>query len=175
MKIPQEVIDSRILTAYLNTDPELVISVENYNRKMENARKLMRSKIMLERIFLLLNIVLLIAVGIIGIKTGGVFILNPRAEWLEYAALVLFVAAFFFFGVKKRNTIAVTAFSVPLIFMDLRCAAMIAVNVVLTVFHQKKLRDVRRREGYPYFTRIHIEKKNCNAPENTEKPDETQG
>lgn len=171
MKIPQEVIDNRIFTAYLDTDPELVISVENYNRKMENARKIMRSKIMLERIFLLVNIVMLIAVGIIGIKTGGVFILNPRVEWLEYVSLGLYIAAIFFFGMKKRNFIVLTAFTIPLIFMDLRCVAMVAVNIVITVFHQKKLFEVKCKEGYPYFTKIHIEKKNCNAPENAEKQD----
>lgn len=170
MEIPQEVIDSRVLTVYPDTDPELVFSVEGYNKKMVENQKQKRKLKLLEQIFLMLNIAMPIIVGVIGLKAGGMFIIKPRIEWLEVAVLILFAAAYVFFGMIKRNLIAVTAFSVPLVIMDLRCILMVGVNVVLTVFDVKYGRILARQQGYPNFARIHIEKKNRKEPNNHEKP-----
>ena len=168
MEIPQEVIDSRVLMVSPDTDLELILSVEYYNGRMARSRKQMRTLLMLERLFLMLNVTLLIAVGVIGIKTGGVFILKPRVEWLEYAVLGLFTAAFLWFGMIKRNLVALTLFSIPLIFMDLRCVIMAVVNIVITVFHEIKLHNVRNKQGFPLFRSIHIEREN-KAPEQASK------
>lgn len=169
MKIPQEVIDSGKFTAYPDTDPELVISVENYNRKMELARLQKLRLRLLERIFLLLNVSLLIIPGML--PEGVIFILNPRIVWLEWAALAMYAAAFFCFGIWRKNYIAVTIFSVLLLLCDARYGLMIVVNAVLTVFHEKGLRMIKGREGYPNFRMIRIEKKNCKEPTDQEKVD----
>ena len=163
MEIPQEIIDSRVLTVKPDTELELIISVEYYNSRMALHRKQILGIFRLERIFFLLNVTLLIAIGVIGIRTGGVFIFEPRVEWLEYTVLGLYVAAFVWFGMIKRNLIALTAFSILLIFMDVRCLIMAVVNIVLTVFHEIKLRGLKGRQGFPMFRSIHIEK----APEQT--------
>lgn len=170
MEIPQEVLDSRVLTVYSDTDPELVFSVENYNKRMVDNQKQKRKLKLLESVFLMLNIAMPIIVGIIGLKDGGMFIIKPRIQWLEVAVLILFVAAYVFFGMIKRNLIAVTAFSVPLVIMDFRCILMVGVNVVLTVFDVKYGRILKTLRGYPNFTRIHIEKKNKKSPDDKEKP-----
>lgn len=169
MEIPQEIIDSRVLIVKPDTDLELIMSVDHYNSRMAFSRKQMRSVIRLERIFFLLNIALLIAIGMIGIKTGGVFIFEPRIEWLEYTVLGLFAAAFFWFGLIKRNFIVLTVFSVLLIFMDLRCLIMAGINVVLAVFHWTKLHNVKNKQGYPFFRPIHIERANEAAPDTPEQ------
>lgn len=169
MEIPQEVLDSRVLTVYTDTDPELVFLVESYNKRMVDNQKQKRKLKMLESIFLMLNIAMPIIVGIIGLKAGGMFIIKPRIEWLEVAVLILFLAAYIFFGMIKRNLIAVTAFSVPLIIMDFRCILMVGVNVVLTAFDVKYGRILTTLQGYPNFARIHIEKKNCKEPKKAHK------
>lgn len=158
MEIPQEVIENRVLIVKPDTDLELIMSVDHYNHRMAQARKQMRGILLLERIFFLLNVTLLVAIGVIGIKTGGVFILEPRIEWLETASLVAFVAGFVWFGMIKRNFIMTALFSVLLIFMDLRCAILIGVNAVLVIFHELKLSKLKNRQGFPLFRNIHIEK-----------------
>lgn len=158
MEIPQEIIDSGTFTVNSDTDPELIIRVEKYNEEMrENRRNKLRIR-MFGSFFLALNIGMPIIIGIIGIKAGGMFILNPRVEWLETGSLILFVLAFVFFGMIKRNIIAVTAFSVPLIFADLRCALMVGINIVLTVFYVKYGRILKKQRGYPRFPIIRIVK-----------------
>ena len=98
------------------------------------------------------------------IPNGVIFLLNPRIVWLENTISILFVVAFFVFGLWRRNLIAVTAFSALLLLADARYALLIGVNIVLTVFHEKNKRIVKSSAGYPTFLRIHIEKKNCKEP-----------
>ena len=163
MEIPQEILDNRVLIVKPDTDLELILSVEHYNSRMAFSRKQMKSMIRLERIALLLNVTILIAIGVIGIRTGGVFVFEPRIEWLEYTVLGLYVAAFFWFGLIKRNFIVLTLFSALLIFMDVRCVIMAVLNGVLSVLHVIKQRDVKARQGYPFFRSIHIERGNGKA------------
>lgn len=163
MEIPQEIIDSRVLIVKPDTDLELIISVEHYNSRMALARRKMRSVLLLERLYFLMNVSLLIAIGVIGIKTGGMFILQPRIEWLEYTALGLFAAAFFWFGLIKRNFIVLTAFSFLLIIMDLRYGITSVLNIIITVFHRIKLSDLKGKQGYPFFMNIHIERENAKS------------
>ena len=160
MEIPQEIIDSRVLTVKPDTEPELIISVEYYNGRMALHRKQMLGIFRLERVFFLLNVTLLIAIGVIGIRTGGRFIFEPRVEWLEYTVLGLYVAAFVWFGLIKHNFIVLTAFSILLIFMDLRCVIMAAINIVITVLHEIKFHDLKGKQGFPLFRSIHIEREN---------------
>ena len=170
MEIPQEVIGSGVFTAYADTDPELVISVENYNLKMERARVRKLKLRLLERMFLLLNVILLIVPGMI--PKGVIFILKPRIVWLEWAALAVYAAAFFYFGAWRKKFILLTVFSALLLLCDARYGIMIAVNAVLTVFREKEFRSIKGREGYPYFRRIRIEKMDCNKPSDVEKTNE---
>ena len=172
MEIPQEIIDNRVLIVKPDTELELILSVEYYNSRMALSRKQMRSVIRFEHLFFLLDIALLIAIGVAGIRTGGMFVFEPRIEWLEYASLGLFIAAFFWFGLIKRNFIVLTLFSALLIFMDVRCVIMAVLNVVLTVLHEIKLRDVKSRQGYPFFRSIHIEREIVKPPEPTEQASE---
>ncbi len=162
MDIPKEVLDSGVLTVYTNTDPELVSAVEKYNEQMVLNQEMKRNLRWLENIFLILNIGLLIIPGMI--PNGVIFLLNPRIVWLENTISILFVVAFFVFGLWRRNLIAVTAFSALLLLADARYALLIGVNIVLTVFHEKNKRIVKSSAGYPTFLRIHIEKKNCKEP-----------
>lgn len=168
MEIPQEIIKSRHFTAYLDTDPELLFLVEIYNEKMKTARRQFRSLLRLENVFLTLNIAALIILGMI--PSGGIFLFDPRIVWLEWTALGVFAAAFLYFGIWKRNFIAMTAFSALLLLTDARFAVMLAVNAVLAVIHGKNRRVIASREGYPFFAGIHIEKKNCKEPKNHEEP-----
>ena len=165
MEIPQEILDSRVLTVKPDTELELVLSVEHYNSRMALYRRQIRSALSLEKLFFLLNVTLLIAIGVIGIKTGGMFVFEPRIEWLEYTSLGLFAAAFVWFGLIKHNFIALTAFSILLIFMDVRCVIMAVLNIVITVFHEIKMRDVSSKQGFPFFMSIHIERGSEKAPE----------
>lgn len=158
MEIPQEILDSRVLTVKPDTELELVLSVEHYNSRMALYRRQIRSALSLEKLYFLLNVTLLIAIGVIGIKTGGMFVFEPRIEWLEYTSLGLFAAAFVWFGLIKHNFIALTAFSILLIFMDVRCVIMAVLNIVITVFHEIKMRDVSSKQGFPFFMSIHIER-----------------
>ena len=169
MEIPQEILDSRVLIVKPGTDLELILSVEHYNSRMAFSRRQMRGVMRLERVFLLLNVTLLVTIGVIGIGTGGVFIFEPRIEWLEYTALGLFAAAFVWFGLIKRNFIVLTAFSILLIFMDLRCVIMAAVNIPLAVIHRIKLRDIKSKQGFPFFRTIHIERENEKTPATPEQ------
>ena len=164
MEIPQEVLDSGVCTVYLNSDPELLISVEMYNERMGIARKFRRKIFLLEKAFLTLNIAMPIVFGMM--PTGVIFLINPRIEWLEWAALGVFAAAYLIFGLWRRNFIAVTIFSALLLLMDARCALMVGVDIVLTVFREKGVRTLKRAEGYPRFSKIQIEKKDCKAPKN---------
>ena len=175
MEIPQEVIDSRVLTVKPGTELELILSVEHYNSRMALNRKQMLGVLRLERIFMLLNITLLVTIGVIGIRTGGKFLFEPRVEWLEYASLGLFAAAFVWFGMIKRNLPALTAFSGLLIFMDVRCVIIAAVNIVITVFHEIKLRGLKGRQGFPLFRSIHIERETPKPSELPEKAAESEG
>ena len=170
MEIPQEIIDSRVLIVKPDTDLELILSVEHYNGRMVQARKQMRGLIRLERILLFLNVTLLVTIGVIGIRTGGVFIFEPRIEWLETASLAVFVAAFLWFGLIKRNFIVLTLFSALLIFMDLRGGIITLVNIVITALHELKLRNVKDIQGFPFFRSIHIERKNDAPAKNLELP-----
>lgn len=172
MEIPQEVIDSRVLMVDADTDPELVFMVEAYNKKMADNLKQKRKLKLLESIFLMLNIAMPIIVGMIGLKAGGMFIIKPRIEWLEIAVLLLFLAGYVFFGLIKRNLIAVTCFSLPLIIMDFRCVLMVGVNIVLTAFDVKYGKILKTLEGYPRFAGIHIESKKTSA-ENKKQADES--
>lgn len=169
MEIPQEILDSRVLIVKPDTDLELIISVEHYNSRMSFSRRQMRSVLRLERIFLLLNVTLLMTIGLIGIRTGGVFLFDPRVEWLEYTSLGVFAAAYVWFGLIKRNFIVLTVFSLLLIFMDLRCWIMALINVLLAAFHWVKLHNVKNRQGYPFFRTIHIERGNENTPKTPEQ------
>lgn len=163
MEIPKEIVDNRVLVVTPDTDLELIISVEHYNSRMALGRRQMLGLMRLGRIFLLLNVTLLMTVGVIGIKTGGVFLFEPRVEWLEYTAIGLYAAAFVWFGLIKRNLIVLTAFSFLLIFMDVRCGIMVAVNILFAVIHGVKQYNVRNRQGYPLFRSIHIERENGKA------------
>ena len=158
MEIPQEVLDSRVLIVKPDTELELIISVEHYNSRMELRRRQMRSLIRLERAIILLNVTLLITVGVIGIGTGGVFILKPRIEWIEYTVLGLFIAAFFWFGVIKRNFVVLTLFALLLILMDARCGIIAGVDAVLGAVHWVKYRDIKGTQDYPFFRSIRIER-----------------
>lgn len=170
MEIPQEILSSRVLIVKPDTELELILSVEYYNSRMELYRRQIRGIIRLERVFLLLNVTLLIAIGVLGIRTGGVFVLKPRIEWLESAALGLFVAAFFWFGLIKRNFIVLTAFSILLIFMDARCGIMAGIDALLATLHFVKLRNVKGKQGYPFFRSIHIERESVKVPDTAENP-----
>lgn len=167
MDIPQEVIDSGVCTVYLNTDPELVIAVEKHNDKMGIARKFRRKLRLLEKVFLALNIAMPIVFGMM--PTGVIYLINPRLEWLEWTALGVFAAAYLIFGLWRRNCIAVTVISSLLLLMDARCALMTGVDIVLTVFREKGVRTLKGAEGYPRFSMIQIEKKDCKEPKNHEK------
>lgn len=162
MEIPQEVLESGACTVYLNTDPELVFSVENYNNKMAIARKFGRKVWLLERVFLALNIGMPIIFGMM--PTGVIYLINPRIEWLEWAALGTFAAAYLLFGLWRRNFIAVTIASALLILTDARCSLMLGVDIVLTVFREKGIRTLKKAEGFPFFRPIKIEKKDCKEP-----------
>ena len=175
MEIPQEIIDNRVLIVKPDTDLELILSVEHYNSRMASARRQMRDVLRLERLYFLLNVTLLVAIGVVGIKTGGVFVLKPRIEWLEYTSLGLYAAAFVWFGLIKRNFIVLTLFSLLLIFMDMRCVIMAAINVAITVPHEIKLRNAKGRQGFPLFRSIHIEQEVKKAPELPEKAADSEG
>lgn len=162
MKIPKEVLESGVCTVYPDTDPELIFSVENYNYKMVTARRFGRKLWILERVFLALNIGMPIIFGMM--PTGVIYVINPRLEWLEWAALGTFVAAYLVLGLFMRNFIAVTIASALLILTDARCALLLGVDVVLTVFREKAVRTLKNAEGYPLFRPIKIEKKDGKAP-----------
>ncbi|MDE6727231.1 MAG: hypothetical protein K2J80_04745 [Oscillospiraceae bacterium] len=162
MEIPQEVIESGVCTVYPNTDPELLIRVEKYNERMGIARRFRRKLWLLERVFLALNITMPLVFGMM--PTGVIYILDPRIEWLEWTALGVFAAAYLFFGLWRRNLIAVTVASSLLMLTDMRCALMLGVDIVLTVFREKGVRTLKRAEGYPRFAAIMIEKKSGNEP-----------
>lgn len=166
MELPQEITDSGVLTVTPDTDPELIIRAERYNERMRANRMFAQRHRLLGSAFLALNVIMPVVIGFIGIKAGGMFILNPRVEWLEAAVLILFAAAYVFFGLIMRNLIAVTAFSAPLIFMDLRCALMAGINVVLTVFYVKYGKILKNQPGYPMFRKIHIERNDGEKFEN---------
>lgn len=171
MIIPQEVLESRVCEVYSDTDPELLISLELYNGRMLENRLKKRKLALFGSVILSLNIIMLVIVGIIGMKAGGMFLLKPRVEWLESAALVMFAAAFVWFGFIKRNFIALTVFSVLLIFMDMRCVIITAADIFLTVFYMIRSRTLVGLTGYPDFYGIRIKKNNCKQP----KPDVDSG
>lgn len=162
MEIPQEVLKSGVCTVYPDSDPELIFSVENYNYKMVTARRFARKLWILERVFLALNIGMPIIFGMM--PTGVIYVINPRLEWLEWAALGTFVAAYLVLGLFFRNFIAVTIASSLLILTDARCALILGVNIVLTVFREKAVPTLKNAEGYPLFRLIKIEKKDGKAP-----------
>lgn len=173
MEIPQEVLDSGVCTVYLNTDPELLISVERYNEKMGIARRFRRKLRLLERVFLALNIAMPIIFGVM--PTGVIYLIDPRLEWLEWAALGAFAAAYLVFGLWRRNLIAVTVASALLLLTDARCALLTGVDIVLTVFREKGVQTLISAEGFPFFRPIQIEKKDCKAPKNRKQSDEGSG
>lgn len=162
MEIPQEVLESGVCTLYPDTDPELVFSVESYNNKMVIARKFRRKVWLLERVILALNIGMPIIFGMM--PTGVIYVINPRLEWLEWAALGTFVAAYLVLGLWRRNFIALTIASALLILTDARCALMLGVDIVLTVFREKGVKTLKTAEGFPLFRQIKIEKKDGNQP-----------
>lgn len=170
MEIPQEVLKSGVCEIYPNSDPELLFSVENYNYKMANARRFSRKLWILERVFLALNIGMPVIFGMM--PTGVIYVINPRIEWLEWAALGTFVAAYLVFGLFMRNFIAVTIASALLILTDARCALMLGVDIVLTVFREKAVRTLKNAEGYPNFRMIKIEKKDSKQPKKPKQTDE---
>lgn len=171
MEIPQEVLESGVCTVYLNTDPELLFSVESYNNKMAIARKFRRKVWLLERVFLTLNIGMPIIFGMM--PMGVIYLINPRMEWLEWTALGAFAAAYLVFGLLRRNFIAVTIASALLLLTDARCALMVGVDIVLTVFREKGVKTLKSAEGFPFFRPIKIEKKDCEAPKNRKQSDES--
>lgn len=162
MIIPQEIINSRHLTVYNDTDPELLISVELYNARMTESRKRFRGLMRFEMIFLAMELAALVIIGMI--PTAGVFLINPRIQWLEWVAFGVFAAAYIYFGLWKRSFIVLTAFSVLLILADARLAVLLVLNIVLTAVRESRLRFIKALEGYPLFARIHVEKKDSSAP-----------
>lgn len=169
MRIPQEVITSRHLDVYGDTDPELLFAVEEYNAKMVRQQKFKRRLKLLENVFLAVNVAIMTIFGGM-MPSGAVFLFGgSRVVWLENVCLIVFIAAFVIFGLWKRIPIAVTAASVLLIFTDARCFFQVGVNVVFTVFIMKNRAVMRSMDGYPNFFRIHLEKHNGKKPENSEK------
>lgn len=169
MQIPQEVITSRHLDTYSDTDPELLFAVGEYNEKMVNRQKFKRRLKLLENVFLAVNVAIMIVFGGM-MPSGAVFLFGEsRVVWLENVCLIAFIAAFVIFGLWKRIPIAVTAASVLLIFTDARCFFQVGVNVVFTVFIMKNRAAMKSMDGYPNFFRIHLEKHNGKKPENSEK------
>ncbi len=168
MLLPQEVIDSRLLDAYSDTDPELLAAVEDYNGKMVRSQSFKRKLRWLENIFLAANIGILI---IFGMMPKGVYFLihDPRIIWLENSCAIAFIVAFIIFGLWKRIPVAVTAASVLLIFSDARYFILVGVDVVFTVFIMKNRAAMRNMDGYPNFYRIHVEKHREKTPKNPEK------
>lgn len=164
MIIPQEVLESRVCEVYSDTDPELLMSLELYNRRMLDNRLKKRRLAMFGSVILSLNVVMLVIIGIIGMKAGGKFLLEPRTEWLEIAALAVFAAAFVYFGLVKRNFIVLTAFSALLIFMDIRCVIITGADILLTVFYMVRSRAVAGLTGYPDFYGIHVKKNDGKQP-----------
>lgn len=162
MIIPQEIINSRHFTVYGDTDPELLISVELYNARMTESRKRFRGLIRFEMIFLALELAMLVIIGMI--PTAGVFLINPRIQWLEWTAFGVFAAAYIYFGLWKRNFIVLTVFSLLLILADARLAVLFVLNIVLTVVRESRLRYIKSLEGYPLFARIRVEKKDGSTP-----------
>lgn len=157
MEIPQEVLDSGVCAVNNDTDPELLISVEYYNEKMRIARRFRRKLLLLERVFLAVNIGMPVIFGMI--PTGVIYLINPRLEWLEWTALGAFAAAYLVFGLWRRNLIAVTVASALLLLTDARCALLVGVDIVLTVFREKGVRTLKNAEGFPNFRIIQIKKK----------------
>ena len=156
MIIPQEIIDSRIFEPSAETDKELLMSIALYNSRMNDNRIKMRKLTFFGSVILSLNIIMLISVGALGMKIGGKFLISPRIEWLETAVLLLFIAGYIYFGLRKRNFIALTLFSAPLVLMDARCIFITAANVVLTVVYTLKITKLRGISGYPQFHAIKI-------------------
>lgn len=161
MNIPQEVLESGVCTITPESDPELVFSVETYNNKMAIARRFARKIWLLERVFLALNICMPIIFGMM--PTGVIYVINPRITWLEWAALGVFVGVYLVFGLFARNVVVVTIASALLILTDARCALLVGINIVLTVFYQKGKKTLKSAEGYPKFRTIRIEKKDDKA------------
>lgn len=157
MIIPQEIFESGVCTVCPETDPELVLSVEMYNERMRERRHQKRVLKMLESIFLSLNIVMVIILGLI--PKGAVYIIQPRIEWLEWTALGVFAAGFLFFGLWKRNCIFVAALTLLLLIVDLRYAFVLVVDSALAFILEKKRNTLKSAQGYPYFKPIKIEKK----------------
>ena len=168
MQLPQEIINSRQLDAYTDTDAELLFAVKNYNEKMALAQRFKRRLRLLENVFLAANIGILIIFGMI--PTGVVFLINnPRIIWFENACAIVFIVAFIIFGLWKRVPVAVTAASALLIFSDARYFMLVGMNIVFTVFILKNRAVMRAMDGYPNFYRIHVEKHSGKKTNNSEK------
>lgn len=175
MIIPQEVLESRVCEVYPDTDPELLMSLQLYNRRMLENRLKKRRLALFGSIILSVNVIMLVIVGIIGMKGGGKFLLKPRVEWIETAALTVFAAAFVFFGFIKRNFIALTVFSALLVFMDVRCVIITGADVLLTVFYMIRGIALAGLTGYPDFYVIHIKKNDGDQPNRDAEGGESDG
>lgn len=177
MKIPQEIIEARLFIADSAAAPELLFSIESYNDKMRASRRKVRDMWRWDKVFLALNIAVIIALGMI--PKGSVFLFRPRVVWLEWAALGVFAAAFLYFGFWKRKFVVLAAFSALLLLTDARLAILPVINAAFAAVRVKMLADIKKREGYPDFAPIRIEKAGKAAekepPDNENSADDTLG
>lgn len=166
MEIPQDVLHDGVCRIYTDTPKELEEAVKEYNKESKECKPRMQLARKIEDGFLILNPLAVIAIYATQLKT---FFANPA---LAAALLTLCAAVYFILGIIKRYLWAVVLVDVPLVLLNpLYITILLAVDIGLVLWHDKVLKPIKSRRGYPDFYLIEIIYEKGRAPQIVEDRD----
>lgn len=158
MNIFSEAISKGHINIYHDTDPEIIDTVNKYNKHMGSCRVKMKRMEEIVVAHLIMNP--LIFAGMIGLSAKTV-LHRPLAALI---ILLLNTIVFIVFSIIKRNLIVSTVSSALLIILDIRFCILTAANFALMLLHENIDRSLKTETGYPYFADILITFKRMDTP-----------
>lgn len=157
MNIPEEAIEKRSITFYRDTDKELINAVNAYNKKKSGLRTQKKHAEMITAVFLLINP--LVSLAIAAASADKVF-----GSALSAAIFLAFLAVYVYFGIIRKNLLAVSAASAAAYFVSPIFILLTLTDLLLWFMHRNYDKPLREMAEYPIFSDININYEHANTP-----------
>lgn len=156
--MPEEVIREGRIDFYADDDLQIERDVKKYNKYIGECRILKKQAFYIKGAFLTVNPIMLVIILLVNFN----YAFSSGA--LAYCMLGLFVVAFVFFAVIKRNFIFAAAVTPVLLVLDVTFLALAILNALLAYLYERYDRPIREHPTYPVFYEIDIHYIKHNRP-----------
>lgn len=144
--VPEELIKKGVLELYEDDSDELVPAVKNYNEYAKECRIKYKEVRQTGEAFYIMSPALVALIMFL----ESIYFMN------YWNLLAIWLAGFIWFGVKKRNMIVASVFTLPLFFITPVFLIVTAFDAVLAYRYKKLDEPLRGIPTYPVFNTIDI-------------------